>query len=178
MSYVLSNANRWYCGLETSYGTVPSITSDNRIPAIKMTARQQLEKASRRDKTGGRTYAGTPPGGRRKTDFSLSTYLTTWANTQNLPSYGPLFYAAMGGTPLIHPGETVASTNGTNITFNAPHGLVVNQAISSNGEIRFVTNIIDPSTVATNAPFTNAPQAGSTLNPTVTFLPGDMLPSC
>ena len=178
MSYVLSNANRWYCGLESSYGAVPSITSDNRIPAIKLTARQQLEKATRRDKTGGRTYAGTPPGGRRKTDFSLSTYLTTWTNCQNLPPYGPLFYAAMGSTPLIHAGETVASTTASNITFTAPHGLVVNQAISSNGEIRFVSNIVDPATVTTNAPFTAAPQAGSTLNPTVTFLPGDALPSC
>src|SRR5579862_9098754 len=101
MSYILSNANRWYCGLETSYGTVPSITSANRIPAIKLTARQQLEKATRRDKTGGRTFAGTPPGGRRKTDFALSTYLTAWSNAQLLPCYGPLFHAAMGGTPLI-----------------------------------------------------------------------------
>src|SRR5579863_942967 len=131
MSYILSNANRWYCGLESSYGTVPSITSDNRIPAIKMTARQQLERATRHDKTGGRTYAGTPPGGRKKTEFALSTYLTSWTNAQNLPAYGPLFCAAMGATPLIHTGETVASASGSNITFSTPHGLVVNQAISS-----------------------------------------------
>ncbi len=178
MSYILSSANRWYCGLETTYGTVPSITSDNRIPAIKMTARQQLEKATRRDKTGGRTYAGTPPGGRKKTQFALSTYLTNWSNAQNLPAYGPLFYAAMGGTPLIHGCETVASTSGSNITFSAPHGLVVNQAISSGSEIRFVANIVDPATVTPNAPFSVTPQPGSTFNPTVTFLPGDMLPSC
>src|SRR5689334_11927101 len=111
MSYVLSNANRWYCGLETSYGKVPAITSDNRIPAIKMAARQLLEKTTRRDKTGGRSFVGTPPGGRKKTEFALSTYLTSWSNSQNLPAYGPLFYAAMGGTPLIHAGETVASTS-------------------------------------------------------------------
>jgi hypothetical protein len=178
MAYILSNANRWYCGLETSYGNIPSITGDNRIPAIKMTAKQQLEKAVRHDKTGGRTYAGTPTGGRRKTEFSLSTYLTSWNNAQTLPAYGPLFYAAMGATPLIHAGETVASTNGMNITFSAPHGLVVNQAISWGGEIRFVTNIPDPMTVTSNAPFTMMPPAGSLLNPTVTFLPGDTLPSC
>ncbi len=178
MPYILSNANRWYCGLESSYGRVPSITSDNRIPAIKMTARQQLEKATRRDKTGGRTYAGTPPGGRRKTEFALSTYLTTWSNSQLLPAYGPLFYAAMGGTPLIHAGETVASTSQLNITFSAPHGLVVNQAVSWAGEIRFVSNIVDPATITTNAPFSKALPSGSFLNPTVTFLPGDTLPSC
>jgi hypothetical protein len=164
--------------LETTYGAVPAITSDNRIPAIKMTARQQLERATRRDKTGGRTYAGTPPGGRRKTEFSLSTYLTSWTNAQNLPPYGPLFYAAMGATPLIHAGQTVASTNGSNITFSAPHGLVVNQAVSSGSEIRFVANIVDPSTITTNAPFATVPQTGSAFSPTVTFLPGDTVPSC
>ena len=178
MSYILSNANRWYCGLESSYGKVPSITNNNRIPAIKMTARQQLEKAIRRDKTGGRTYAGTPAGGRRKTEFSLATYLTTWSDSQNLPAYGPLFYAAMGGTPLIHGGLTVASCNGSNITFTSPHRLMVNQAISAAGEIRFVSNIVDPATVTMNAPFSAAPQAGTAMNPTVTFLPGDTLPSC
>src|SRR5262245_20368109 len=109
MSYILSNANRWYCGLETSYGKVPTITSNHRIPAIKLTAKQQLEKATRRDKTGGRTFTGTPWGGRKKTDFTLATYLTTWGDAQDLPAYGPLFCAAMGGTPLIHTPGTVAS---------------------------------------------------------------------
>src|ERR1039457_6993768 len=100
MSYVRSSANRWYCGLESSYGQVPSITSVNRIPAIKLSARQQLEKATRRDKTGGRTYLGMPPGGRRKTAFSLSTYLMGWSNSAALPAYAPLFQAVTGNTPL------------------------------------------------------------------------------
>src|SRR5689334_7879509 len=165
MPYILSNSNRWYCGLESSYGSVPSITSDNRFPAIKMTARQQLEKSTRRDKTGSRTFGGTPSGGRRKTEFSLSTYLTSWNNSQTLPGYGPLFYAAMGGTPLIHTGGTVASSSARNITFSAPHGLVVNQAVSSGGEIRFIANIVDPGTVTTNAPFSSPLQVGSSTNP-------------
>lgn len=178
MSYVLSSANRWYCGLESSYGTVPTITSANRIPAIKMTARQQFEKAKRRDKTGGRTYPGIPAGGRKGTEFALSTYLTSWTTSQSLPAYGPLFQAAFGGTPVISGGGTVASSPGSNVAFSAPHGLVVNQAISSGGEIRFVTNVVDPVTVTTNAPFSTAPQPGGTLTPTVTFFPGDSLPSC
>jgi len=177
MSYVLSNANRWYCGLESSYGAIPQITRENRIPAIKMTARQQLEKATRKDKTGGRTFGGTPPGGRKKTDFSLSTYLTSWSNAQTLPGYGPLFHAAMGGTPLIHPGGLVASSAGVSLTFSGPHGLVVNQAVSANGEIRFVSNLIDPATITLNAPFSDALQTGNEMGPTVTFLPGDGLPS-
>jgi len=178
MSYVLSSANRWYCGLESSYGQVPSITSATRIPAIKMTARQQLEKATRRDKTGGRTYPGIPPGGRKQTEFALSTYLTSWTNSQSLPPYAPLFQAAFGGTPIIYGGGTVASSTGSNVAFSAPHGLVINQAVSSGGEIRFVTNIADPVTVTTNAPFSTAPQAGSAFAPTATFFPGDLLPSC
>jgi hypothetical protein len=178
MSYVLSNANRWYCGLESSYGTVPTITSVNRIPAIKMTARQQFEKALRRDKTGGRTYPGIPAGGRKATEFALSTYLTSWTNSQTLPACAPLFQAAFGGTPIISGGGTVASSTGSNVGFSAPHGLVVNQAVSSGGEIRFVTNIVDPVTVTTNAPFSTAPQTGGTFTPTATFYPGDLLPSC
>ena len=72
----------------------------------------------------------------------------------------------------------MASSPGSNVAFSAPHGLVVNQAISSGGEIRFVTNVVDPVTVTTNAPFSTAPQPGGTLTPTVTFFPGDSLPSC
>jgi hypothetical protein len=56
--------------------------------------------------------------------------------------------------------------------------LVVNQAVSSGGEIRFVANIVDPVTIATNAPFSTAPQAGGTFTPTATFFLGDNLPSC
>jgi hypothetical protein len=178
MAYILSNSNRWYCGLESAYGQVPSITTDNRIPAIKMTARQQLEKATRKDKTGGRTFAGVPSGGRKKTEFSLSTYLTAWSNPQALPGYGPLFYGAMGAAPLIHSGGTVASAAASNVTFTGPHGLAVNQAVSFGSEIRFVSNVVDPATFTVNAPFTTAPTAGSTFNPTVTFFPGDTLPSC
>jgi len=84
----------------------------------------------------------------------------------------------MGGTPLIHAGGVVSSMNGLNLTFSAPHGLLVNQAVSAGDEIRFVTNIVDPVSVILNAPFSNPLQSGSQTNPTVTFLPGDTLPSC
>jgi hypothetical protein len=54
----------------------------------------------------------------------------------------------------------------------------VNQAVSTCGEIRFVSNIVDPVTITVNAPFTAAPQAGTGFTPTATFMPGDNLPSC
>lgn len=178
MSYVLSTANRWYCSLETTYGAVPTVAAANRIPAIKMTAQQQFEKTTRQDKTGGRTFPGMPPGGRKTTKFALSTYLTGWTNSQTLPAYAPLFQAALGGIPVISNGGTVASSTGTNVAFSAPHGLVVNQAVSTGGEIRFVTNVVDPVTIITNAPFSTVPQTSAMFTPTATFFPADLLPSC
>ena len=64
-SYISSNANRFYAALESSYGQVGTISATNRIPAVKLGITQQLETAQRRDKTGSRTFAGVPPGGRR-----------------------------------------------------------------------------------------------------------------
>ncbi|MEI9972411.1 MAG: hypothetical protein WDO73_10370 [Ignavibacteriota bacterium] len=42
-SYISSNANRFYTALESAYGQTPAITAANRIPALKLTVRQQLE---------------------------------------------------------------------------------------------------------------------------------------
>ena len=53
-SYISSNANRFYAGLEQVYGQVPAVTSLNRFPAVKLTAKNQMEKADRKDKTGSR----------------------------------------------------------------------------------------------------------------------------
>jgi hypothetical protein len=43
-SYISSNANRFYTELESSYGQTPAITAQNRFPAVKLTAKNQLEK--------------------------------------------------------------------------------------------------------------------------------------
>ena len=97
-SYISSNANRFYTALESAYGKVESITATNRIPAVKLGIRQQVETGTRRDKTGSRTFAGMPAGVRRRTSFDLQTYLTSWDKTAAGSGYGPLFEAAMGGT--------------------------------------------------------------------------------
>src|SRR4051794_4763611 len=99
-SYISSNANRFYTALESSYGTVGAVTANNRIPALKLTVKQQLEVTARRDKTGSRTFAGLPTGGRRRTNFELQTYLTTWQKSAPGPGYGPLFQAALGQAPI------------------------------------------------------------------------------
>src|SRR5690242_16682018 len=138
-TYISSNANRFYCAAETVYGQVAAITADNRIPAVKLSAKQQLEVTSRKDKTGSRTFGGLPAGGRRRTTFQLNTLLTTWAPGTSAPSYGPLFQAALGGAPLTFSGGTVASgTTTTTLQFAAPHGLVAGQAVTYLGELRFV----------------------------------------
>jgi hypothetical protein len=177
MSYISSNANRFYTALETAYGTVPAITSGNRIPALKLTVQNQLEVTQRKDKTGSRTFVGMPAGGRRRTNFELQTYLTTWQPATG-PAYGPLFQAAMGGTPLQYGGGTVSSAN-TNgrLAFTAPHGLSVGQAVASGGDVRFVAAIVDSQTVQLNAPFTIVPVAGASVNATVTYTPATELAS-
>ena len=85
------------------------MTAANRIPAVALGARQQLERAERRDKTGGRTFVGLPAGLRRSTTFELRTYLTGWADQTQEPCYGPLFHAAMGSPALIFDGGTAQS---------------------------------------------------------------------
>src|SRR5437879_4471801 len=72
--YISSNANRLYAALESNYGQAPAITAANRIAAVKLTAKQSLEKPERRDKTGSRTFPGYPAELRKLTNFSLTIY--------------------------------------------------------------------------------------------------------
>jgi hypothetical protein len=176
--YISSNNNRFYVALESTYGNVPAITGANRIPGVRLAARQVLEQTSRRDKTGSRTFVGLPNRTRKKTSYQLDTFMTEWTNQTAPPSQGPLFQAAMGGTPVFFNGGTVASTNGgTGITFSAPHGLSPGQAVSHSGEIRFVAAIQDATTVFVNAPFSGGVLAGTTLGTTITFPLADDLGS-
>ncbi|HEY2018933.1 MAG TPA: hypothetical protein VGH38_35755 [Bryobacteraceae bacterium] len=177
-SYISSNANRFYTSLETSYGAVGAITASNRIPALKLTVQQQLDMKDRKDKTGSRTFAGLPAGGRRRTNFELHTYLTSWQKSAAGPGYGPMFQGALGGTPQHFAGGTVASSTGLGrIGFAAPHGLGAGQAVVAGGEIRFVSTIIDAHTVQLNAPFTIAPATGAQVGSAVTYVPATELPS-
>jgi hypothetical protein len=176
-SYISSNANRFYTALESAYGGIGAITSSNRIPALKLAIRQTREAGSRKDKTGTRTFAGLPEGGRLKTNFDLDTYMTSW-HPPAAPGYGPLFQAALGGAPQAFTGGTVAacSTDGR-LGFTGPHGLAAGTAVTSGGEIRFVAAIVDATTVQLNVPFTVLPAPGATIGPTVTYSPATELPS-
>jgi len=177
-SYISSNANRFYAGLENSYGQTPAITAQNRLPAVKLTAKNQLEKTDRRDKTGSRTFVGLPAGLRRTTNFNVITYMTSWGQQSAGPAYGPLFQASFGAAPLFYAGGVAAAgCNGTSLDFAVPHGLVCGQGISYNGEIRFVAVVSGPTSVQLNAPFSKAPEAGAEINATVSYLPASVLPS-
>ena len=186
-SYISSNANRFYTALESAYGSVAAVTSNNRIPALKLAVEQQLEVTTRKDKTGSRTFPGLPSGGRLNTSFELRTFLTSWQQAAASsgpspettgPAYGPLFQAALGGTPLAFAGGTVASSTAAgSLVFQAAHGLAAGQAVSCGGEIRFVAAIVNTTAVQLNAPFAALPAAGAAVAPTVTYVPASELPS-
>jgi hypothetical protein len=102
--YVSSNNNRFFVALETVYGTVPAVTGQNRIPGVKLAARQVLEQNSRRDKSGSRTFVGLPNQIRKRSAFQLNTFMTDWVSGTAAPGHGPLFQAGMGGSPLAFAG--------------------------------------------------------------------------
>jgi hypothetical protein len=178
MAYISSNANRWYCAIEGSYGQIAAITAANRIPAVKLTAQQQLEKSERKDKTGSRTWAGLPQGMRRQTTFDLTTYMRDWADLTTLPPQGPLFQAALGGAGTIWGGGLAGTgSDVSTIRFAVPHGLAPGQALVSGSEIRFVAAVADMNTVIVNAPFSAPPVAGIPLTETATYALAEQLPS-
>jgi hypothetical protein len=178
MAYISSNANRWYCAREAAYGQVPAVTGDNRIPAVKLAAQQQREKSQRKDKTGSRTFTGLPAGMRLQTTFSMTSYMRDWADPSVLPSHGPLIEAAMGGSGSLWAGNAAAQGSTTStIKFVSAHGLQPGQAITSDGEIRFVAAVPDSLTVVLNAPLSIAPDIDAPLGQTATYMLERELPS-
>jgi hypothetical protein len=176
-NYISSNANRFYAAVESAYGQAASIGPANRFPALRLQAQQVLEAARRQDKTGTRTFQGIPNTSRRRTAFEARTYLTSWSGSGE-PSYGPLFRAALGAAPNLSTGLQVASApSNSQIQTASAHGLSAGSGVSFSGEIRFVTSVPDASTFALNAPFTNSPQAGASLSPSITYSLATALPS-
>src|SRR5947209_782203 len=107
-NYISSNANRFYAAVEKNYGLAASIGAADRYAALKLQAQQVLQQSRRLDKTGTRTFLGTPKTAKRRTAFETSTYLTSWTGAGE-PCYGPLIRAALGGIPQVSGGLTIAS---------------------------------------------------------------------
>jgi hypothetical protein len=178
MSYISSNANRWYCAAESAYGLIPAITAANRIPAVTLSAQLRRAKTQRKDKTGSRTWAGAPQGLRTQTSYDMKTYMRDWADPTTLPPHDPLVGAALGGSGVLWTGGTPGTaTTTSSVSFAAPHGLAPGQAVVSGDEIRFVAAVADASTVILNAPFSTIPTPGVPLGPTASYSPAETLPS-
>lgn len=176
-NYISSNANRFYVAIEESYALAAPVTAANRFPSVRLEAQQILEHGKRLDKTGTRTFLGTPKSARRHTAFQSRTYLTSWSGSGQ-PSYGPLFQAALGASAQLSTGLVISSVqNPTTLQTATPHGLSTGFGISYGNEIRFVTVVPDPSTAVINAPFSTAPSPSSALAPAVTYKLSTSLPS-
>ena len=174
-NYISSNSNRFYVGLEASYGVAAAQVS--RIPAVSLKTKHQRERLQRRDKAGTRTFLGLPAASRFRTSFELNSYMTAWTNPQKAPAHGALITAAFGGAALNFMGGIGAGSNGSQVTFAAPHGLAVGQAVACGSEIRFVTGIPNGTTVQLNAPFTAGVSGGAAMLPSYTYTLGPQLTS-
>jgi hypothetical protein len=178
MSYILSNDNRYYVAVEVTYGNAATVAAANRIPAVELNIKQQTEKSLRKDKTGSRTFAGNPSGLRRDTSFALKTYMSNWADQTVLPAHGPLFQACLGGPATLFGGGTVAGNpSATQVAFASAHGLSPGQALTSGGELRFVSAVVDSLTVQLQVPFTVPPATSSATGPTAVYQPAEVLNS-
>lgn len=176
--YILSNNNRYYVAAESSYGIVPALTADARVFGSKLSISESIDSPCPQPKSGTRTFAGRPSGFRRHTSFDFRTYLYGWDDQSKEPPYGPLFRATLGGPALPFPGAVVAGLpDPSTIHFAAPHGLNVGQALTIGGEIRFVSGLIDATTVGINAPLTKTAGPGFPLGPTVAYTPGSAVSS-
>jgi hypothetical protein len=176
-NYISSNANRFYAAVEASYGQAATAAATNRFPAVQLVAQQSLERAPRHDKTGSRTFLGTPRDSRRQTAFEVRTYLTSWSGTA-APGYGPLFQAALGATPQLSASLIVASViSQSEVNTTAPHGLSIGAAVSFSNELRFVAAVPGSSTLSLNAPFSTTLAADAVLAPAITYGLSTSLPS-
>jgi hypothetical protein len=177
-NYISSNNNRFYAGLEASYGAAAAMGQVNRIPAVSLKTKHQRERLQRRDKTGTRTFLGLPAASRYKTSFELNTYMAAWTDPQKAPAHGALLAGALGGTPLhSNGGGIVSGASGYQLTFAVQHGLAVGQAVACGNELRFVAAIPSPTTVQLNAPFTAGVANGTAMLPTYTYTLGEELKS-
>ncbi len=176
-NYISSNNNRFYAGLETSYGAAATAAQVTRIPAVSLKTKYQRERLQRRDKTGTRTFLGLPSAGRSRTTFELQSYMAGWPDASRPPVHGALVTAALGTDGREFMGGVLAGSSGTQVSFSAPHGLILGQAMAYAGEIRFVTGIVNSNTVQLNAPFTSAVPSGTGSRATYTYLPGPEMKS-
>src|ERR1700684_1411033 len=154
-NYIWSDANRFYAATESLYGIPAPVTATNRFAGYKFDCHQSVESVRRRDKTGARTYLGSPATATRRSSFEVNAHLVSWVNSAQ-PGYGPLVQAAMGAGPEFVQGLVVATANSVEIQTQDQNSLSIGSPVSSGGEIRFVTAVQNSSLFTLNAPFSVA----------------------
>lgn len=178
MSYVTTSLNRFYAALEASYAVVPAIGPGNAFRALAVDCELVQQYLERRDKSGSRSFTGVVAAGRRHSRFQVEAYLMSGGTPGQAPNIAPLVQAACGASPLVFAGGTAAAgCSATNIIFASPHGLAVGQAISSNGELRFVTAVPGATAVDVSPAFSEAPAASSPIGGAIAYPLAAGLPS-
>ena len=174
--YISSRNNRYYAAVEDTYGTVAAVTAAQRFSGLWLDAVQEHERPRRRDKTGTRTYQGITGELRKKTRFSLKTYLYNRDAGDAPPRYGALIEGALGGAPrTVAGGAALTSASGVNLSFAQAHGLSFGDAITVGGDLRLVAAVTDAQNVVLSAPLTAAAQAGDVTGATVSYSPAAQL---
>lgn len=170
--YISSRNNRYYAAVESTYGTVAAVTAAQRFSGLWLDAVQEHEQPRRRDKTGTRTNQGVAGELRKKTRFSLKTYLYNRDSGSAAPRYGALIEGALGATPkTVAGGASIAGSNGLSLSFGGAHGLSFGDAITVGQDLRFIAAVQDAQTVVLSAPLTATAQAGDLAGATVTYSP-------
>lgn len=178
MSYVSTYLNRHYAALESAYGTVPAIGPSQAFRSLSVELALVQQYLERRDKSGSRSFTGVISAGRRQGRFQAEAYLMSGGTAGQAPNMAPFCQCACGGVPLVFAGGSAAAgSSSSQIVFSAAHGLAVGQAIGFNGELRFVTQVPNSTTVTVDPAFSAAPTAGATITGAVTYPLATGLPS-
>lgn len=175
--YILSNNNRYYAALESAYGVVPTIAASHRVPGVRLAIATQTVAPKRRDKTGTRTFLGTPGKGRQVTGFEFETSLMALDSGTLPPAAGLMVQAALGGAAKQTAAQAaVVSGGGLRLDFSAPHGMSEGSAVNVNGELRFVESVPTSTSVQLCAPLTKT-NGATVVFPAVAYSPANTLPS-
>ena len=176
-NYISSNANRFYVGLETAYGQAAGITAANRFPAVQLSAHQVLEQTKRRDKTGSRTFIGSPKMARRNTAYEVRNLFDIvdriGSAVRRTFISGSAWWGARGQYGALHP----AGAPVYNTANNCPSWAYLWFSSFLQWRIRFAVAFPDVSTMTLNAAFSVTPIAGTVLAPAVTYSLANLLPS-
>lgn len=167
--YISSRDNRYFVKAESAFGTAAPAASADRVAGLRLEIKEQAKAGKRRDKIGGRTFAGVPNQVRRDVEFSLEAYLTSWDQPAQAPAVGALWESVMGGAGTVSTPAPIVSVAGSQVTFSGGHGLQAGQGVAIGGDLRFVAAVPSAQTVILNAPLSQAGPAGSAGQATASY---------